>query len=64
MKVIRCIACSPSLDWEELGIATRHVQRAHRDLVRGLDGYELAFAIRGALKTVEIDRLPASSDGA
>lgn len=42
--------CSPPLDWEELGIATRHVQRAHRSIVRGLDGYELAFAIRGALK--------------
>jgi hypothetical protein len=52
--VIRCIECSPPLDWEELGIATRHVQRAHRGLVRGLNGYQLAFAIRSALKVVKL----------
>lgn len=52
--MIRCIACSPPLDWEALDIATRHVQRAHRGLVQGLDGYELAFAIREVLRRVPV----------
>lgn len=50
--MIRCLVCG--LEWGELGIASRHVQRAHPEVWSHLasDALQMAAAIAGVLRRV------------